>query len=73
MTTTRIKTENKNCRKCKWCSKMDAYDILANTHTPVYYCIVGDFYSKKSPAMTPTLKNDCPCSTERYKDDEDDE
>ena len=73
MTITGVKTENKHCHKCRWCAKYDDYDVLANTHTPVYYCIVGDFYSKTKPDMTPTLKNDCPCFSEPYKDDEEDD
>lgn len=68
-----LKTECKRCRKCQWCAKYDDYDVLQNTHTPIYYCTVGTFYSKKNPKMTPNLDGDCPCFNEPYKDDEDEE
>lgn len=73
MPITGAKTENKHCRKCRWCAKFDDYSVLANTHTPVYYCVAGDFYSKKKPNMTPTFENDCPCFSEPYKDDREDD
>ncbi len=66
-----LKTENKRCRKCRWCTKYDDYDIMANTHIPVYYCIVGDFYSKTKPEMKPNINGDCLCFSEPYKDEDD--
>ncbi len=56
-----IKTENERCKSCHWCAKYDDFNVLENTHTPVFYCTVGDFYSKTKPEMVPNVTGDCPC------------
>jgi hypothetical protein len=65
-----LKTEAKKCRKCGWCAEYDDYDVIANTHTPVYYCTVKDFYSKRKPEMVPNPDGECLCYIERGKEDE---
>lgn len=73
MASSLVKTENKRCKKCQWCNNYDHYDVLQNTHTPVYYCTVGDFYSKKDPAMVPNIDGECPCYAEPYKHEGDED
>lgn len=68
-----LKTETKRCRKCQWCAKYDNHNVLEDTHTPVYYCQVGEFYSKTKPEMTPNVDGDCLCFGKPYKDDEDED
>ncbi len=64
-----VKTENKRCKKCQWCAKYDDFNVLQNTHMPVYYCTVGDFHSKRKPEMKPNIEGECPCYGLPYKDE----
>lgn len=57
----RVETKERHCQKCSWCDKLDDYNVLANTHTPIYFCVVGDFYSRRSPDKKPTFEKNCPC------------
>jgi len=66
-----LRTTDKHCRKCRWCAKYDNYDIIANTHTPVYCCTFGKGIDGKQDA--PTLDKKCPYFGEHYLDDKDDE
>ncbi len=70
MTDIGIKTENKRCKKCRWCAKYDDVNVLQNTHTLGYYCTVGDFYSKKKHGMEPNIEGECPCYGLPYKDED---
>lgn len=67
-------TKSKHCRKCSFCTEYDHYDVLANTHTPVFYChfkkgiFKGDRFQKD-----PTFDEKCPCFWERLKEDKEEE
>lgn len=67
-----LKTEAKSCHKCHWCGKYDDYDIIANTHTPVYYCHFPGGNWKRDE-QEPTLDKNCPYFNERYVEDEEEE
>lgn len=65
-----LETKSKHCRKCHWCAKYDDYDVMANTHTPVYHCQFPGGNWKGGRQEEPTLDKDCPYFNERYKDED---
>ncbi len=64
------KTESKHCQKCVWCAKYDDYDVIANTHKPVYYCAFCGEIKGKAP-VKPTLDEKCFYFSQQYKEEED--
>ena len=72
MTDLGLKTESKHCRKCCWCAEYDDYDVIANTHTPVYSCTFGKGIDGKAPTK-PTLDEKCPYFNKPYKEEGEEE
>lgn len=63
----------RHCRKCQWCAKYDDYDVMANTHTPVYHCqFPGDTF-RRGKTDEATLDNQCPYFDEPYREETDDD
>ena len=63
MTNLGVEVKAKHCRKCTWCAEYDDWAVIANTHTPVYFC------TKKAP-IEPDAK--CPYFCEPYNEEEED-
>ncbi len=71
MTDIGLETIAKRCRKCNWCAKYDNYNIMANSHKPVFYCQFRGGIDGKA-TMPPTLDEQCPYFGEPYEDEEED-